>query len=67
VLRENILLVDDEEAIRCILNRGLALRGFICVEAEDAEQALAKLKVNTSDLVIMDINIEILTEILTHL
>jgi putative two-component system response regulator len=56
VLKESILLVDDEEAIRCILNKGLAMRGYICDEAEDAEQALAKLEDNPSDLVIMDIN-----------
>ncbi len=56
VLKESILLVDDEEAIRCILNKGLAMRGYICDEAGDAEQALAKLEDNPSDLVIMDIN-----------
>ena len=54
--KESILLVDDEEAIRCILNRGLAMRGYICDEAEDSEQALAKLEVQPSDLVILDIN-----------
>lgn len=54
--KESILLVDDEEAIRCILNKGLAMRGYICDEAEDAEQALAKLEGNQSDLVILDIN-----------
>jgi len=54
--KESILLVDDEEAIRGILNKGLATRGYICDEAEDGEQALAKLEVNPSNLVIMDIN-----------
>jgi putative two-component system response regulator len=54
--KESILLVDDEEAIRCILNKGLAMRGFTCDEAEDADQALKKLESNPSDLVIMDIN-----------
>ena len=54
--KESILLVDDEEAIRCILNRGLAIRGYICDEAEDGEQALEKLESNPSDLVILDIN-----------
>ena len=54
--KERILLVDDEEAIRCILNKGLAMRGYVCDEAEDAEQALEKLDKNPSDLVIMDIN-----------
>jgi putative two-component system response regulator len=56
ILKESILLVDDEEAIRCILNKGLAMRGYICDEAEDAEQALAKLEVSPPDLVILDIN-----------
>jgi DNA-binding NtrC family response regulator len=54
--KESILLVDDEEAIRGILNTGLAMRGYVCDEAEDGEQALAKLKEKPSDLVIMDIN-----------
>ena len=70
--KESILLVDDEEAIRCILNRGLAMRGYICDEAEDAERALAKLEVTPSDLVILDINMpgrlgsEVLPEITTR-
>ena len=54
--KENILLVDDEEAIRCILSKGLSMRGYVCDEAEDGEQALNKLEANPSDLVIMDIN-----------
>ncbi|MFA5309855.1 MAG: HD domain-containing phosphohydrolase [Dehalococcoidales bacterium] len=54
--KESILLVDDEEAIRCILSRGLSIRGYICDEAESGEQALNKLDSKPSDLVIMDIN-----------
>ncbi len=54
--KESILLVDDEEAIRDILNKCLATRGYVCDEAEDGEQALNKLKEKPSDLVIMDIN-----------
>ena len=54
--KEKILLVDDEEAIRQILNKGLAMRGYACDEAEDGEQALKKLAVEPVDLVIMDIN-----------
>jgi putative two-component system response regulator len=54
--KEKILLVDDEEAIRCILNKGLAMRGYTCDEAENGEQALEKLGKNPSDLVILDIN-----------
>jgi putative two-component system response regulator len=54
--KESILVVDDEEAIRCILNKGLAMRGYTCDEAENGEEALKKLEKTPSDLVIMDIN-----------
>ncbi len=54
--KERILLVDDEEGIRCILNTGLAMRGYECDEAETGEEALEKLEDKPSDLVIMDIN-----------
>jgi putative two-component system response regulator len=54
--KESILLVDDEEGIRSILNKGLAMRGYICDEAGDGEIAIAKLKEKPSDLVIMDVN-----------
>jgi putative nucleotidyltransferase with HDIG domain len=70
--KENILLVDDEEALRGILSKGLSMRGYICDEAEDGEQALAKLEAKPSDLVIMDINMpgrpgsEVLPDITTR-
>ncbi|MCJ7605191.1 MAG: response regulator [Dehalococcoidales bacterium] len=54
--KESVLLVDDEEAIRVILNKGLAMRGFVCDEAENGEQALEHLEDKPSELVIMDIN-----------
>ena len=54
--QENILIVDDEEMIRWILNRKLSKEGYNCEEAGDAEQALAKLKVNPYELVVLDIN-----------
>jgi putative two-component system response regulator len=54
--KEHILLVDDEEGIRCILNKGLGMRGYVCDEAENGDQALAKLEANPADLVILDIN-----------
>ncbi len=54
--KESILLVDDEEALRGILNKGLEMRGYTCAEAGDGEQALEKLKSDPTDLVIMDIN-----------
>jgi putative two-component system response regulator len=54
--KESILLVDDEEAIRGILNTGLGMRGYECDEAENGDEALEKLEEKPSDLVIMDIN-----------
>ncbi|MHB8104931.1 MAG: response regulator [Dehalococcoidales bacterium] len=54
--KERILLVDDEEAIRSILSKGLGMRGYVCDEAASGDQALAKLETHPSDLVIMDIN-----------
>jgi putative two-component system response regulator len=54
--KESILLVDDEEAIRGILTKGLEMRGFVCEQAENGDQALKKLEKSQSDLVIMDIN-----------
>jgi putative two-component system response regulator len=54
--KESILLVDDEESIRGILSKGLGMRGYVCDEAENGEEALAKLGKKPTDLVIMDIN-----------
>jgi putative two-component system response regulator len=54
--KETILLVDDEEDIRGILNKSLAMRGYACDEAADGEQAITRLEEKSSDLVIMDIN-----------
>jgi len=54
--KESILLVDDEEDIRGILSKGLSVRGYVCDEAENGDQALAKLESNPTDLVILDIN-----------
>jgi putative nucleotidyltransferase with HDIG domain len=70
--KESILLVDDDEAIRCILSKGLGMRGYVCDEAENGDQALAKLGEHPTDLVIMDINMpgktgsEVLPEITEH-
>jgi len=54
--KEKILLVDDEEAIRGILSKGLGAKGYVCDQAENGDQALTKLETQAADLVIMDIN-----------
>ncbi|MDP2931517.1 MAG: response regulator [Chloroflexota bacterium] len=53
---ENILIVDDEETIRRVLNMKLSKEGYRCGEAGSADQALSQLKVNPFELVVMDIN-----------
>jgi putative two-component system response regulator len=53
--KENILIVDDERTVRRSLNRCLTLRGFSCTEAGSADEALAAMKKNPADLVILDI------------
>jgi putative two-component system response regulator len=50
-----ILLVDDEEMIRRLLNQKLSAEGYRCVPAANAQQALAKLKKAPIELVILDI------------
>ncbi len=67
--QERILIVDDEEVIRRLLCQELSTEGYQCQEAGNAEQALDKLKNNTTALVILDIKmpgksgIELLPEI----
>lgn len=53
--RESVLIVDDEAIIRRFLRRKLSGEGYQCEEAGSAEQALEKLRGNTTELVILDI------------
>jgi len=52
---QHILIVDDEGVIRRILNHRLSDEGYICDEAENANQALNKLSQSPAELVILDI------------
>ncbi len=71
VPQASVLIVDDEEGLRWVLRRKLSREGYNCDEAGGAEQALAKLEVSPSELVVLDINmpgksgIELLPEIRT--
>ncbi len=70
-MKENpkILVVDDEEVIRRLLQQALARQGYRCQQASNAEEALDKLKDKTFDLIILDIKmpgksgLEVLPEI----
>ena len=50
-----ILVVDDEEKIRKLLKIMLSLKGHSVDEAEDGEEALAKIEEDAYDLIIADI------------
>jgi DNA-binding NtrC family response regulator len=50
-----ILLVDDEASLRMTLAANLELEGFVVVEAESAEHALALLASEAFDLILSDI------------
>ncbi len=64
-----ILIVDDEAAIRSLLNKKLSGVGYQCQEAGNANQAMDELSKNAFDLVILDISmpgksgVELLPEI----
>ncbi len=67
--QEKILIVDDEEPIRKLLDQKLSGEGYQCRQADSAEQALERLKDNAVGLVILDIKmsdksgVELLPEI----
>lgn len=52
----NILIVDDEEPIRQLLQQMLEKEGYTCSQASEADQAREKLKKQKFELVLADIN-----------
>jgi len=52
-----ILLVEDDAVIRNLLERNLVVRDHDVRVADDAQSALAQLRVNSFDLVVLDINL----------
>lgn len=66
---QRLLIVDDEPPIRKLLRQKLSREGYVCEEADTAEQTLNKLRSSPTELVILDIKmpgksgIELLPEI----
>ena len=54
-MRETLLLVDDEDTVRRVLYLKLSREGYVCEEANNAEQALHVLETIPIALVILDI------------
>jgi two-component system response regulator MprA len=51
----NVLVVDDERAVRSALRRALALEGYGVDEAADGDAALGFLRTRTADAVVLDV------------
>lgn len=54
---EAILIVDDEPQIRRVLRTTLAAQGYVVAEAASGEEALASLRRERADLVLLDMNL----------
>jgi two-component system, OmpR family, KDP operon response regulator KdpE len=52
-----ILVVDDETAMRRFLRVSLSASGYQCLEAENAEQALAMTAAQNPDLILLDLGL----------
>jgi DNA-binding response OmpR family regulator len=54
-VNKTIMVVDDEYRIRRLVSDYLKKEGYIIIEAENGEEALAKFKYNKIDLIILDL------------
>jgi putative two-component system response regulator len=54
-MQETLLIVDDEDMIRKLLHLKLSREGYVCQEANNAEQALRALETSQIALVVLDI------------
>lgn len=59
-MSKTILLVDDEERLRFLVDAYLKKEGFITLKAENGEQAIKIFKENNVDLVVLDIMMPIM-------
>jgi len=59
----SILVVDDQEAIRNLLEKSLTREGYVCHLAENAEQALEILETRPVDIMLTDIHMPGMTGI----
>ena len=56
-MQESVLIVDDEQVSRFVLQEALTKRGYTVTQAEDAEEGLRKFKQQPSDLILLDIQL----------
>jgi len=56
----SILVVDDEPQIRRVMRSTLTAQGYTIVEARDGQEAMAKLRNEKFDLIILDMNMPVM-------
>lgn len=56
-MADRILIVEDEEEMRLILNKALTIQGFQVEEAGDGETALKRLQQASFDVVVLDVRL----------
>ena len=54
-MRKKILVVDDDEGLRCLYEEELKDEGYLVLTAKDGKEALEKLGEEKPDLIILDI------------
>ena len=52
---KNILVIDDDSSIRSLLRQELEAKGYLVREAENGQEAIAKVRENRPDLITLDI------------
>ena len=57
MMKQSILVVDDEEVSRFVLREALSKRGYSVAQAGDAETGLKQLKQQPFDLILLDIQL----------
>jgi response regulator RpfG family c-di-GMP phosphodiesterase len=60
MIKEKILIVDDEEGIRELLSDFFRTEGYLCDTAKDGAEALEKFRNNGYDLIISDIRMPVM-------
>src|SRR5262249_2827782 len=56
-VRRRVLVVEDDDSLRDLVSRNLAARGHDVRQAADAGEALAALRQETPDVLVLDINL----------
>jgi two-component system, OmpR family, KDP operon response regulator KdpE len=57
MINAKVLIVDDEESIRCFLNVALSSQSYFVIEAASGNEALSLAMVNKPDIIILDLGL----------